>query len=455
MSNDGYQVIRPLGPVTEAMHTLGTGGVARSGFCSMTLKGRMDDEAMKAAIVQVYKEFPALACRVGERRHGLLHRLDRIPLDSVPALGVMNGYADDLQGLSYNDALDRLLEPYYLRGIDVHNEAPAQFYLAHFPDNHHAMVNYFHHIGSDAGTMMKLIARTFAIYHELVKGEPPDWAQTKGMTSSVARRPPRLHPVSVIRRMRAEAARLKDHPLIRMVDPDRIRTAHRYVVRRTLTEDETSAMAATAKRLGMTVNDFVSVACVRAIDELLGTPEGTLSFWIPVNLRATVKDHHGRMNFASAVNVDLIREERKDREKLGALFVERRKAHMTGATAETNLRLLRLLLGLSHLFPERVRGPRLKKLFHAPMSFMNSNVGVLWPRFDNGKLTTDSVMTCAGDCEILDYDVNFSTDESLGHGLVAYTYRKRFTLNFSGYRDLFERETMERFLDIIKRELLE
>ncbi|MCZ7582447.1 MAG: hypothetical protein M5R36_03425 [Deltaproteobacteria bacterium] len=106
------------------------------------------------------------------------------------------------------------------------------------------------------------------------------------------------------------------------------------------------------------------------------------------------------------------------------------------------------------MFPERVRGPRLEKLFHAPMSFMNSNVGVLWPRFDNGKLTADSVMTCAGDCEILDYDVNFSTDESLGHGLVAYTYRKRFTLNFSGYRDLFERETMERFLDIIKRELL-
>ena len=50
------------------------------------------------------------------------------------------------------------------------------------------------------------------------------------------------------------------------------------------------------------LNDMLSVATIRAIDNMLSAPDGTISFWIPVNVRGVEKGDKKRANssFASS-----------------------------------------------------------------------------------------------------------------------------------------------------------
>jgi len=442
---------QPVGPLSEAMFYSETEQCPRGGYGYFLFRGQVDVDAFREAVRRTQYAYPSLVSRLEERRVGLRRMLWRVPVDEPPPLEVIDA-TQTADGRTHARIMQDLTEPRYMCKMDLFRDAPAQFILFRFPENCHGVLCHNHHTAADGSTTMGFYRTLFANYHELITGEPPDWKQAEDMTSS-ARAVEKYPAWPVIREMRAEARRRHKHPLIHFGRDVRPTSAKRDIIEITLSEEETKAMVKKAKGLEATVNDLLSVEAIRSLDYVLGSPEGTLSFWIPANVRTCVEDLR-RANYSSAVNIDLIRAEREDEKRLLNVFVDRRRALFASGRPFVNLRLLRLLLSVVHHLPLRWRHAWMRGLLAQPTTFMSSNLGVLWPKRVEGKLTPYSVLTHAGGLDITHYGYNFSTDENVGHGLVSHTFDGRFCSTLSVNQQVVDHDLATRFMSALKDRLI-
>ena len=448
----------PVGQVSEIMYAMETDNCPRSGFSYVTLSGQPDVEAMARAVTRMQVAYPSIVCRMEMRRVGLKHLMYRVPVEHPPALTVVDDFAQDLGGRSILEALTELLEPTYTRRIDLFAESPSRFYLVRFPDRISALVIYTHHIATDGGTLMALLRSLLATYHEIVTGRAPDWADAPVMPSSIAA-PGKSGAVKysylgVLSDMRKEARALKKDPLLIFGQRGNITSARRHIVSFTLSQEKTRTAIQNAKARKVTLNDFLSMAVIQSVDEILGLPEGTFSLWIPVNARGFAGNDSQRANVSTSINVNLPRKDRIDETRLLSAFVARRKYLLSTGRDVVSLKLLdRVMWVMRHLSLES-RTPYLRKLISQPVTLFSSNVGIVWPLVRDGKLTPYSYLTESGGLEVLSYDLNFSTGEAIGHGLVAHTFNGRFSVYFSVYKEVMEIAVARRFVEGIRGRLL-
>ena len=445
---------KPLGAVSEALYVLETEHCPRSGYTAVIFRGRPDPEAFKKAVDRVISDMPSLACKLEERKVGLQYRLFRVPVEN-PGLEFRDDFAHGLKGRTISQAMNEYFEPTYLRGLDIFCEAAGRFHLFRFPDDVGALALFNHHIAADGSTLISIFRNVFAAYHEVVTGLAPEWAKAEALPSSIAREVPSASAGPVLSDMFSEGRARAKNPVLRFGRDVQITSAKRNIVSFRLTEDETRQAAKKAKAKGLTVNDLLSVAIVRGVDDIMGSPEGTLSLWIPVNARAISAGQEDRSNLSTSISIDLIRLDRVNEDRLAEKIVSRRKYLLSRGHDVVSIRLLEKLLGIAYYFPVRMRTPRLRKLMTRPTTIMSSNFGILWPRMENGRPTIDSFMTHAGGLEILDYEVNFSTVDSVGHGIVAYTFRGRLKANFSAYEQTMDRRDAERFMERVRLHMLD
>jgi hypothetical protein len=78
----------------------------------------------------------------------------------------------------------------------------------------------------------------------------------------------------------------------------------------------------------------------------------------------------------------------------------------------------------------------------------------MWPRFEKGKATTDTIVKGAGDFEIDDIHSSASMGRSMGLGLTTRTHNRKFYLNFVGDRFRFRKAEMQKLVDLIVKDLI-
>ena len=441
-----------LESVSEALLYHDCESCPRSGYSFFLINGEPDLEALRSAVRRAQYAYPSLISLLAVQPAGLRKLLVRRPMADPPVLKVVDDFQHDLGGRSPREVLREYFEPRYLQSMDIFTEPAANFYLFRLPDRHCALVCYSHHVAADGSTMTGIFRTLWAAYHESVTGQAPAWAHSEDLASSGRVQAP-YSTIRYLLEMNREGRRLRKHPIIRFGRDCPPTSARRHMVEFALTETETKGLVVKAKKFGLTVNDYLSVACIQSVDAMLGTPPGTLSFWIPANIRSTAKDLR-HANYSTAVNIDLIQAERIDPPRLAKTFLSRRQFVLTPGRPYASLRMLELLLRLAQYFPVARRRRYLKKLFSRPMTFMMSNLGILWPRRIDGKMTTESLVTHAGGLDLYDYGYNFSTDDNLGHGLVAHTYNGRFCAYFSANQQVMELEYAQRFMSLLRDRLL-
>lgn len=441
-----------VGPVSETLFYAESDDYPRSGLSFLLLRGKVDVEALAQATQRAHYAFPATISRLKARRFGLQRLLVRVPASAPPSLRVVDDFAESLGDRTYEDAITEIFEPLYVRRIDLFNELPSRFYLVRFPDDYYALVFYCHHIVTDAGTTFAIMRTVMAAYHELVAGEAAEWARIGDMASTG--RSLQRHSVwRVLRDMREESGQLKKHPVIWFGKKVEFTSPARRMAGFTLTEDETKAMMKKARGMGATVNDLVSVSVVQLIDEEMGAPEGTLSLWMPANVRVADKQARSA-NYSTAININLIREERLDEQTLLKCFIARRKALLESGRPYVNMTLLKKLMSFIRLFPIETRTPWMRKILYRPMTFVFSNAGIVWPKKIDGKFTPYSEITSAGGVEIVHFGYNFSTSGKLGQGLVAHTFNGRFSTFYSVNKQLMSRDEGQKLMARLKNKLI-
>jgi hypothetical protein len=227
--------------------------------------------------------------------------------------------------------------------------------------------------------------------------------------------------------------------------PDR--TNHRRV----LDEGGTARLREAARRLGCTVNDLLSAAGGIAVDRWAraeGRSPDAVSIWIPSNLRGRLGVHETAGNQASALIVDTRPADRKSLAALAARVRDERTRQVADGFDVANFLALVRLVRASRVLPFSVRRGVMRGMIAQPCSIMLSNMGVLWPEVDGGRLTGRSYLERAADLEVLGVDFDFSLVPSAGYGFVIHTFRERLHMNFGVFDDLLPPDEAERFLGL-------
>jgi NRPS condensation-like uncharacterized protein len=444
----------PVGYLSELFHVFETGTYPQTSFCYAILKGCPDVGAFGRAVRETQREYPGMASVLGLRRAGLRHLLVRVRMEEPPELELVGASAIDLEGRTHLEALSDYFEPLYTRRLDLFREPPARFFLVSLPDGLHALVGFFHHVCTDGATMMGAVRTLLAAYHEAIKGQPPKWARAEDIWSSSAKDRPGYRYLDTFRDMFMESRRLRGQPVIRFGKDLEITSPKRHAATFCMTRDQTRETIKNARKKGLRFNDFLSISVIRTIDEILDTPEGILSFWMPVNLRHTLRAKEKFSNYTTAINVDLLHDQRVDERHLAESFVLRRTKLMMEGRDLANLALLKKLMGTARFLPVDRRTPLLRNLLRQPKTFLLTNVGVLWPKRTNGKVTQYSEVFEAGGLEIVGSNINLSADIVCGHTMAVFVFNGRLHLNFSFYSQVMERAEGERFLSMVVSRLL-
>jgi len=444
---------RPVGPVSEAFYYMEYEECKRVDFYILVFRGRPDREALKKAYELNLEAFPGIASRLEFKTSGLRERLVRVPAEPHPFEFVEELADKDTGGRLYIDILVDYFMPVLEKGLDLFSEANFRYYFFTFPHDVYVLVYLGSHIGTDGANFM-MVARDFLVrYHELVTGAPPEWNRHMVLPSQRPREVD-FKWREIISQMRSESRLKEEHPIIRFGNEFKPDKPTRYMKRIVMSPEETRSALDKAKAMGITFNDLLCTEMSKALDVLMDRPEGVQSIWVVVNTRSRTSRKLETSNNTAAVNVDLAPEARKDPETLVREFTAQRKNKLATGRDVANLVMLQGLVRAMQYLPRERRRSLMKKITERPRTMNVSNMGILWPRIADGRITGDTYLESAGDLELLEMRSYFSVSYNQGQAFACSTFRRQFIFALSAFEQTIDKDTADRYLGLVRQGLV-
>ena len=263
-------------------------------FSALELKGHVDTEVFSQAVQLSGQDFPNFLSTIKEIKiKGRYHLFRRLRPDlSLPffqqELVIRDASAELL------DSILHTLRPRLDRDWDLFSELPAELHLIRVSEKHHVLCTFIHHAAGDVGNIMEFGQKLLATYHELVAGQPPEWA-SRGLSLSSSGKKPAKHKQATWRGMLRNAARtltgfLKTPALPSGAGDATDRNQHQ--IKRVLSEQESQILVRLSEGTQASLVDYLTAASHLAIDEWNRRRDiapGTLTTSLTVNMRGTVQ----------------------------------------------------------------------------------------------------------------------------------------------------------------------
>lgn len=428
-----------LDPPSEGMFIWEREGLPQTDYGCFSWRGPCDEAALAEALVQAQAVRPhfhahLIATRIGYRRvlawvqREAPVRLEVRDFTHLPALPV------DLEHWVHEQLAGEID---HLMRLD--REYPVRLILLRLPENHGCLAMVFHHVVTDGGGLYDFLRDAFRVYHRLVTGREPSWAAVAGLHAQAGPVTPVLPQSgwSFFRRLLADIRRYPPWRIAQLASrPDSLsgRNMVRYVFDDPALQQ---ALRARAKRAGGTVSDLMQAAGKLALHEWnreRNAPADVFANGLAVNLRlrlppAEVAALGG--NPMSGIYVPSLPEHRRDPERLLAYVIAERLRRMAEGQDINLVRTFRRLHLAGRFLPVALRHRLLKPLMDTRLSFFLTNLGVVWPRMENGRPTGETAVREIGDLELLDVHSSVGTTPNNSQALILRTFLNRFYMLFT------------------------
>jgi hypothetical protein len=414
-------------------------------YSNLQFRGPLDVDAFRAAFDETARAVPLFRAVLEERRIGSVYRLCWVVRDRP-------------NELVYDDCRDRVptpldavafVEEYHrartVKRLDLRTEYPVRFFLLRLADDVHLLSTIYHHAGFDAAGGFAFFRDLLATYHARVTGERPAWADAPAITSSAA--PPRTvaRPVSTLRYFLSQMwdIRVRVAGRVSLIASEGTRealgrTAHRAV----FGKEEVRGLLGVAKRNEATLTDVLMAGVARSIgawDREHGLKEDVVRGLLSVNIRTAASADGAEGVRLSGINVNAVNPERLAPDAAVKLYRDGRKDQLARGADVAFYRLLGTIARGVLAVPVRWREPLARKLLEVPVTFLLSNIGVMWPAIENGRPTARSAVTGAGGLVIDDVHSCPSAAPYVGMLVIARTLGGTLFVNFSCDRRRFTR----------------
>lgn len=429
----------PLDPASEIILSWEREGFPQTDWTAFSFKGSCDIDALKAALQEALRRRPVFRSHlVVSKRFGLQTYRWRIasepcPLEVTDLRGIGNRPVDMEQWTQ--QTLAPVVERY---GNNLATEYPARFLLMLLPDDHGCFAVVWHHASTDGGGLYDFLRGLFSEYHRLVKGEDPEWANVAGLHSQTGRGE-EIEPMHWGRFFKEAAVQLIRYPV--QASAQLISSPsgppERHVIRFRFDDPLLQeALRQRARRDQGTLSDLCLAAAKLALqewNECRGNPPRVMHHWLAVNqrLRQSRIRTDATNNPLIAINIPSLPGDRKDPQALLRQVIGHRRRMLAEGFDVALYRLANGMTRAGRVLPIAIRHPVLRRIMDHRLSFFLSNVGVVWPRIENGKVTGETAIRVVGDMELEDIHSSIGTTFNNPICLILRTFLGRLYFNFT------------------------
>ncbi len=430
--SDQTESVFPLDLPSEGIFMWEQPGFPQTDYGVFQFRGPCDVAALQNAFTQAQKEKPTFHAYLTEKQSGLYHqKWWRVQPEPAPLeledLRDMPEFPEDMEAWVHER-----MTPVVMRGQDLTRQYAVSFRLILLPRQTQLLVFMFNHVVTDGGGLYDFLRDTFRIYHRETKGRDPDWAGAPGIHAQSKNQ--KIEAISLFRFFLRAYRTNKDYPHGQASMPASIPEfdSGRRIIRHIITDvKEQSALRARAREAGGSLSDLFMAASKLAIQEFNDSRNASteiLTHGLAVNLRGRVPAAETRSmgNPMSGIVIPTSRSERRDPDSLLRLVAQRRKMMLAEGYDIAMSRLLQSISAHTRILPSRYRHPLMRKFLDWPISFFLTNLGVVWPRMENGRPTGETAITHVGDMELVDVHSSVGPTKNNGLAMILRTFMGKF-----------------------------
>jgi hypothetical protein len=429
-------------------------------FSGLDLKGPMDLQAFHEASRQAASVFPHFMSTIREikingRYHLVRQHSPDLPLPfGVQELKIKDASATLLDNILYT------LSPRLDRDWNLFQELPLEMRLIRVSERHHVLATFIHHVAGDVGSIMEFGQVTFANYHELVTGQPPDWKHEPLPVSSSRKRPvekKQLKGQAWLASVRGTLSGFLNPPAVPLGNGDR-GNDEQYQIKRVLSPKDSRELAGSTGRACASLPDRLTAATHLAVDQWnseRGIGPGTLTTSMTVNMRGRYK-HLDNPNNSALIFLRSLPNERKDLNGFCRILATQRVKRFRAQSDSSYYQSLQRFNNTFRLLPFHLR----QRLVSFVMSKHQVSVaitplGVLWPTLQNGRPSGETFLKKSGALDVTEvHGLGYKLASNTRLLLVVYAFRDQVNLILASSASLFTRQESEEFMDLIMKNLV-
>jgi NRPS condensation-like uncharacterized protein len=465
MDNGKYKA--PLDLFSECFMAIESDDYPKTDFTQIGLRGKIDFGAFSEAYSEAIALLPIFSSHLIEERHGLFHQpywvFDREVLNLLQIVDCRHMAGDD--PFDPMDFSTRYYAKQICRSIDLTREFPFNCSLLRVKDDRYILSILYHHSTLDPNKAFHLLTELFSRYHRKVTGKPPEWADALGI-EALKREGGLIKPICVgpfIKQQLVDVCLENRASRIDQVASQALRDFStckgRHSLRYVIDDPKLiEGLMARVKKNNAAMNDLIMAVARMAIarwNEKLGKTSDRFRMMLITNLTGRTKLPPNAGAGISAISWVHMKQGITELDSIIQHYRDIRKTQLSQGMDILCYDLISKFIAAMRVFPLKLRLKILHSLAQTmPCTFYLSNIGVMWPRFENGRPTTDSVVLGAGDFIIDDIHSSASIGPGIGLGLTTRTHNRKFYLNFVADRFRFRKAEAQKLFHMIVKDLI-
>lgn len=419
----------------------------KTDFSQLQFRGKLDTQAFVQAFNEIIPSMPIAQSVIEQRREGAhyktywIHQLDRPNhLHVEDCRHMVKRPLDPVAFISDYHATRSM------KRLNLFEEYPIQFFLLRIADDVHLFSMVYHHVAVDAASGYAVIKDILVRYHEKVTGKAPAWSQAPSITSAVVRSGKVAQSQPAMEFIKEQLGDLffGSRGKVSQIASKEIRNVlGRRAYRASFGDPEFMAGAkAVAKHNEATLGDVFAATISRTIaawDRDYGLDKDKIRALLAANIRNRMPKFEGGVAL-SGLMININSPDRLDLDTVVRHFRDNRIDQMNRGVDIAYHNMLTTLAKSMRWLPLNVRGKFASGFLSIPVTFILSNMGVMWPEIKNGKPTGRSAFTRVGGFEIDDVHSSVSLSPDVGMGMMCRTLGDKFFINFCFDRLRFNRQ---------------
>lgn len=464
MEHENYTA--PLDPFSEYAMSVENDVYPKTDFTQLQFRGPLDPAAMAEAHDEAIALVPIFSSHLVERRRGLFYQPSWV-FDREVSNRLRVEDCRHAAGVPF-DPMDFSTRHYALRmrqRMNLASEFPCNCSLLRVADEEHILSLQFHHSCMDAEKGYLYLTRLLSAYHERVKGKAPQWAGSLGM-AALTRQDDDVQLLSAGRFIREQLAdvlwRNRSGSVANIASEEVLdyrEVRGRYSLRAVIDDPIViEGLFSRVRALHATLNDLIFAVTRRVLSRWnrdLKASDERFRFMLITSMKGRTLQREAAGAGVSALNFVSSGHGGAGLDPLILFFRDVRRDQIArGIDIRFNQAMCRMV-SAARLLPLRLRSKLLNPVVNSiPCTFSLSNLGVVWPRIENGRPTLDSEVLGAGDFVISDIHSSASAGRSVGLALAVRIHNRRLYMNFVADRFRFREAEARDLVDGFVRELV-
>ena len=426
----------PLDLPSEGIFAWEHENYSQTDYAAFLVKGKCHIDALAQAVVVAQQKRPTFHANLVRVQSGLWGQYAWQVREQLNELVVHDFTHFEALPENLGDWIHEQMGPEVAQLQNLRVEFPVKFILFCLPQDHHFIVMKLHHVATDGGGVYNFLREIFRLYHYAVKNDEPDWGGVAGMHAMAGKVVPVSPPKKweMVKFAFAESRKFPRSKLAQFQSSPEAKSG-RTMVRHTIDDPLLQkALRDRVRKDGGTLTDLVVASSKLAIEQWnteRDAPADIMYHGIAVNqrLRQDASQTQGQGNPMSAVMIPSSKSERKDPESLLRYVIEQRKIKMSLGHDIALAKLSHVFLRASRIFPMSLRYRILRLIFDMPISHFITNLGVIWPRIVDGKITGETAIRTFGDLELLEMYSSVGSTKNNPQGMIMRTFLGKLYLD--------------------------